>query len=122
MQTKKTFLTHNDVKDIFNEIYNKLVIKTELGKDKIHSEEEWENLIEIANLLDKKYNCELARHLILGCMETLDNNERITRTKQQKMQTTSERVDISELAKPENIVNENVTTNKPKYSSFKRVR
>lgn len=122
MQSKKTFLTHNDVKDIFNDIYDKFVTKAEIGKEKIRTDEEWEYLIDLANLLDKKYNCPLAKHLILGCMETLDTNEHITRTKQQQMQVTSERVDISDLAKPEKESTENQNQNKPKYSSFKKVR
>lgn len=122
MQEQKKFLTHNDVKDMFNDIYDKLVIKTNLGEETIRTEKEWEDLIKTANLLEKKYSCTLAKHLILGCMDTLDENEKIYRRKVEKDISLPKNIDISDLSKPVTETSETISTTKSKYSSFKKIR
>lgn len=65
---ERNYMPHEEVKEAFNEIYNKFYLKNRRVAGVKRSDEEWESLIDEADYLLKKYDSQLVRKIINGLM------------------------------------------------------
>lgn len=61
--------SHEEIKNIFNEVYNVFYRK---WKD-ISSKSDWPKLMQEARELNKKYDCELCSDMVLGLIKCIEN-------------------------------------------------
>ena len=74
---ERNYMPHEEVKEAFNEIYNKFYLKNRREAGVKRSDEEWESLIDEAHFLLKKYDSQLVRKMLNGLMCEFESGERM---------------------------------------------
>jgi hypothetical protein len=72
---KKT-MTHEEIKSAFSEIYNSFYLHNRIADKRKRTDEEWEKIVNEANVISRKYDSCLVKNMILALLEEFENEEK----------------------------------------------
>jgi len=72
----KETMTHEEIRDAFSDLYNRLYLIHRKKDDKPRSDESWEELIKTANQMNEKYNSLLVRSMVNAILKEMELQEK----------------------------------------------
>ena len=72
----KNTITHEEIRSAFSEIYNSFYLNNRMTDDRTRTDEEWEKIIEEADILSKKYDSRFVKNMVLALLEEFEYEEK----------------------------------------------
>lgn len=69
-------MTHEQIKSAFNEIYNNFYLKNRNKDGHERTDEEWKKIIEEAQIIQNKYEGNLAKSMVISILEEFENEDK----------------------------------------------
>ena len=72
----RKYITHEEVKSAFSEVYNKFYLVYRKKEDTPRSDADWEQLLNAARTIRRKYDSEFVNIMITALIEQFEAEER----------------------------------------------